>query len=69
MKKDKIKDLHLKTLEELKKLVEKTGGELAKLRIDKGAGKLKDNQLVNKTRHDLARLKTILKAKELKETK
>lgn len=67
MKRDKIKDLHIKTIEELKKLAKKTDEELTRFRIDKGAGKLKDAQQVNKTRHDLARIKTILKAKELNE--
>ncbi len=67
MKRDKIRDLHLKTVGELKKLVKKTDEDLARLRIDKGAGKLKDAQQVGKTRHDLARIKTILKAKELNE--
>lgn len=64
MKKKELKQLHGKTEKELKTLAEKAQEELVKLRLNLGSGKLKDTQVINKKRHDLARLKTILKEKE-----
>ena len=65
MKQDQIKALHAKTKRELRELIKKTQEELARLKVELGAGKVKDTQAVNKKRHDLARLKTILREKEL----
>lgn len=65
MKKKQIKELHSKTEKELRELIKKADTELVKLRIDLRAGKLKDAQAVNKKRHHIARLKTILQEKEL----
>ena len=65
MKQDQIKALHAKTKRELRELIKKTQEELARLKVELGAGRVKDTQAVNKKRHDLARLKTILREKEL----
>lgn len=65
MKKKELQELHHKSIKELEELVQKTQIELVKLRVELGAGKLKDTQAVNKKRHDFARLKTILREKEL----
>jgi ribosomal protein L29 len=67
MKKKQIRELHDKTEKELKELIRKDKAELVKLRTDLGAGKLKDTQAVNKKRHEVARLYTILQGKELAE--
>ena len=67
MKRKEIKELHLKTNQDLKALLRKTQEELVKIRVDLQSGKLKDTQSVNKKRHDLARIKTVLRQKELNE--
>jgi len=67
MKRKDFQELRTKTKKELLELIRKTEEELAKLRIEKEAGKLKDVHLVTKKSDDLARLKTILKEMELNE--
>ncbi len=67
MKKKELKELRTKTVEELRKLIKKTQEELVGLKIEKKAGKLKDVHQPKKKSDDLARLKTILKEKELNE--
>jgi ribosomal protein L29 len=65
MKKKELKDLHLKNKEELQSLMRKAQEELTKLKMDKQAGRLKNVRLPDTKRHDLARIKTILKEKDL----
>ena len=65
MKKKEIKELHTKSPAELRELIKKAQVELVKLRLEQAAGKLKNVRLVTQKRHDLARLKTILKGLEL----
>lgn len=65
MKKKELKELHTKSITELKQLIKKARLELIKLRMEQKAGKLKNVHLVKQKRHDLARLKTILKELEL----
>lgn len=67
MKKKELKELETKSISELNQMIKEAGLELLKLKMEKGAGKLKDTQAVNKKRRKLAWLKTILKEKELKE--
>ena len=67
MKRKDLQDLRAKTKKEFVELIRKKEEELAKLRIEKEAGKLKDVHLVTKKSNDLARLKTILKEMELNE--
>lgn len=67
MKKKELKELETKSISELNQMIKEVGLELLKLKMEKGAGKLKDTQAVNKKRRKLARLKTILRKKELKE--
>lgn len=67
MKKKELKELDTKSISELNQMIKEVGLELLKLKMEKGAGKLKDTQAVNKKRRKLARLKTILRKKELKE--
>lgn len=65
MKKNQLKELHTKALAELTSLIQKGEIELAKLKMDLRAGKLKDVQSLNKKRDDLARMKTIFRGKQL----
>ena len=67
MKRKDLQELRTKTKRELLELIRKAEEELARLRIEKEAGKLKDVHLVTKRSDDLARLKTILKEMELNE--
>jgi len=67
MKRKDLQELRTKTKKELLELIRKAEEELARLRIEKEAGKLKDVHLVTKKSDDLARLKTILKEMELNE--
>lgn len=60
-----MQELHTKTIKELRDLVKKTQEELVKLRTDSGAGKLKNVHQIAMKRHDLARIKTIVREKEL----
>jgi large subunit ribosomal protein L29 len=67
MKKKQLAELHTKGREELKKSLEELQTELTKLKTDLGAGKLKDVQQVKKKKRDLARIKTMIREKELEE--
>ncbi len=65
MKKKELNELHTKSTDELKQLIKKTRLELIRSQMEQKAGKLKNVHLVKQKRHDLARLKTILKELEL----
>jgi len=65
VKKKELNELHTKPTAELKQLIKKARLELIRLRMEQKAGKLKNFHLVKQKRHDLARLKTILKELEL----
>ncbi len=65
MKKKELKELHQKSQQDLQGLMKKTQEELVKLKMDRKAGRLKNVRLPENKRHDLARIKTILKEKEL----
>lgn len=57
----------METKESLLKMITKAQAELAKLRIEKAAGKIKNVHLVGQKRRVLAKLKTALREKELNE--
>lgn len=65
MKKKQLVELHTKSIKELKDLAKKIQEELVQLQTDLGAGKLKNVNQIKFKRHDLARIKTIIKEKEL----
>ncbi len=67
MKKKEKQELHHKTISQLKKEIDKKEKEIAKLRLELKAGKLKNVHQLMGQRHYLAGLKTILKEKELEE--
>ncbi len=58
-----------KTVNELKKLVGELEEEAFQLKFRLGSGQLKQTADIKKKRRDLARVKTILKQKELLTTK
>lgn len=67
MKTKDIKELHTKTIKELKGLLSKVQNELVKLRMEQAGGKLKDSHQVLKIRHDIARIKTVIRERKLSE--
>lgn len=67
MRKRELKELKNKTIKELKELIEKMEEELAKLKVEKEGGKLRNISQLREKRRDLARIKTILREKEINE--
>jgi len=65
MKKKELKELHQKSQKDLQSLMKKAQEDLVKLKMDRKAGRLKNVRLPENKRHDLARIKTILKEKDL----
>jgi len=59
------KDLHKKTKEELLEVLKEAQAQWVKLRMDLKMGKLKDVHLPIKKRRQIARIKTIIRKKEL----
>jgi ribosomal protein L29 len=68
MKRKEISQLHTKSSLELKTLMKKMEEELVKMKVDLESGNLKDVRAVLKKRRDLARVKTVLRKKELNES-
>ena len=65
MKRQELKELHQKNQAELKKLLKEAQTKLAKLRIDRKAGNVKDVYAVVKARDKIAKIATIIREKEL----
>ncbi|MCX6725866.1 MAG: 50S ribosomal protein L29 [Candidatus Shapirobacteria bacterium] len=65
MKIKEIKELHQKKIEELKIMLEKIAKEIVNFRMEKQSGKLKNVSLLNKKKREVARIKTIIKEKEI----
>ena len=65
MKVKEIKELHQKKKEELKIMLEKIAKEIVNFRMEKQSGKLKNVSLLNKKKREVARIKTIIKEKEI----
>jgi ribosomal protein L29 len=61
----KKQDLTGKSVKELKELLEKERAALMKLKMDLRMGKLKDVHAPKKKRKAIARIKTMMKEKEL----
>ncbi len=62
MKTEEIRNL---TNEELLKLLEEKKRTLMNLRFQNELGELRDTSLVSKTKRDIARIKTIIREREL----
>jgi len=69
MKFNEIKELHNKSLTELKTLLKEAKNELAKLKMDLAVKKLKNVHAVLLKRRDISRLMTVIREKELMEEK
>ena len=68
MKKNTIKDLQIKSIKELKEMLPLIGKELADLRINQATKKQKNVKESKFKRIEIARIKTIIRKKELEET-
>lgn len=64
MKKSALKELSLKTREELIKTLNDVRSDLGKIMIQFKAGKMKDVSLVGKRRKEIAQILTVLRVKE-----
>jgi ribosomal protein L29 len=64
MKKKEIKEIQGKSVKELRALEKKAREELARLKVELKAGKLKNIGLYITKKVDLARIKTILKERQ-----
>ncbi len=65
MKKEKKVELHEQSIEELKKMLMDTQKELASARLDHSRGKIKNVRTLRSLRTVIARVKTVLRGKEL----
>ncbi len=65
MKRNDIKALHEKSLDELNKLNQDLLAKLAKLRLEKSARRLENTSSVKNIADDLARVKTLITQKQL----
>lgn len=69
MKKTDIKDLHTKTIDELKEMYKAAKSEIIDLNIEKSQFKLKNPRSIFNKKKDIARILTILRGKELSDEK
>ena len=62
---DKMKEFQKLTTEEINKKIVENKEELLKLRMKQATGTLENPARINELRKDVARLKTILRAREI----
>lgn len=67
MKRNDITDLHDKTVAELHQQLAELRLQLGKMQVEKKANKLANPRLVSTVRDDIARIKTVMTEKSLKE--
>ena len=65
MKKKELNELKNKDLKALKELSKKVDEEIFKLKMDKRTAKLKNVSSLGEKKRDLARIKTIIREKEI----
>ncbi len=65
MKKKQFEELKTKDLKALREQVKKVDQEIFKLKMDKRTAKLKNISLLGQKKVDLAKIKTIIREKEL----
>ena len=63
--KDKMNEFNKLTTEEINKRILDAKEELLKLRMKQATGSLENSARINELRKDVARLKTILRAREI----
>ena len=64
---DKMKEFQKLTTEEIMKKIAEAKEELLKLRMKQATGSLENSARINELRKDVARLKTILRAREIED--
>ncbi len=69
MRKKDLAELRAKSKEELKKTLKEAEVSLLKLRIDLGAGKTKNVRAISRKKDEIARIKTMMREKEIMEEK
>ena len=62
---DKMKEFQKLTTEEINKRIAEAKEELLKLRMKQATGSLENSARIDELRKDVARLKTILRAREI----
>jgi large subunit ribosomal protein L29 len=67
MKSNDKKALHTKSVNQLQQQLDELQGELAKSRLELHANKLEDVSKINRLRKDIAKVKTVITAKQKKE--
>lgn len=67
MKSKDKKELHLKSIRELRKLVIEAKDALAGLKLDKVQNKLKNTRILSLKRKDITQMLTVIRMKELAE--
>jgi large subunit ribosomal protein L29 len=67
MKTDQIKELHQLTVDQLQERLQGLEKELVKSRLERSAQKLEDTSKPDRLRKDVARIKTIIREKQLKQ--
>lgn len=67
MKSKEKRELHAKSIKELKNLVTEAKNELAGLKMDKTQNKLKNTSILSLKRKEIAQMLTIIRLKELAE--
>jgi ribosomal protein L29 len=67
MKSKEKKELHAKSVKELKNLIIEAKDELAGLKMDKTQNKLKNTGILSMKRKEIAQMLTIMRLKELAE--
>lgn len=69
MKRNDITALHGKTIAELEQQLGELVANLAKAQLELPVGKLSDTRMPGKIKDDIARIKTVIHEKKIKETK
>lgn len=69
MKRNDIKELHQLKVEELNKKLAELKQQLIKAQMDLSVNKLSDPRMVSKIKDDMARIKTVIRSKELVSSK
>jgi ribosomal protein L29 len=64
MKTRDIKDLHTKTVDELKKMIVDARENLFQMKLDATQFKVKNTSSLTTNRHDIARMMSVLRGKE-----
>jgi len=67
MKKTEKKDLRIKSIKELEKILKEKRKDFEKIRMEKGAGRVKNTHLLTLKRKEIAAILTIITEKRFQE--